>query len=306
MNHPNDIVIHTQTVAQQHQLIGMGKPRHPLFSILRFDDFPAIKNENRVKLLSDCYQITLKTNCPCKLKYGQTAYDFDEGVMSFFAPKQVSVVEPGDVFPSSGWLLLIHPNFLQPYALSQKIKGYGFFGYIVNEALIMSEDEEAAIKAIFGQINREYQLPIDNFSQDVLIANVDLLLTHCNRYYNRQFITRKPVNQPLLDQVDKLLTDYLAAHEGAEKGLPTASFIAAQLNLSPKYLSDLLRQLTGRSTQQHIHDKLIERAKEQLATTTLSVSEIAYQLGFDYPQSFNKLFKNKTHTSPLEYRRALN
>lgn len=306
MDHQPDYTIHIQSVAQQHQLIGIGKPRHPLFSILRFDDFPLIETENRVKLLSDCYQITLKKNCPCKLKYGQTNYDFDEGVMSFFSPRQVSILEPGAVVPSSGWLLVIHPDFLQTYTIHQKIKGYGFFDYTVNEALIMSEDEEKAIETIFGQIEKEYQLPIDKFSQDVLIANVDLLLTHCNRYYNRQFITRQPANQPLLDKVDKLLTAYLEAHKGAEKRLPTASFIASQLNLSPKYLSDLLRQHTGRSIQQHIHDKLIDRAKEQLATTTLSVSEIAYALGFDYPQSFNKLFKNKTNTSPLEYRHSFN
>ena len=306
MDHPDYQSVHIKSVAQQHQLIGMGKPRHPLFSVLRFDDFPPIETENRVRLLSDCYQITLKKNCPCKLKYGQTNYDFDEGVMSFFSPKQVSLIEPGDVLPSSGWLLVIHPDFLQTYAISQKIKGYGFFDYTMSEALIMSEDEETAIDAILRQIEKEYQLPIDHFSQDVLIANLDLLLTLCNRYYNRQFITRKPASQPLLDKVDKLLTDYLEAHEGAGKGLPTAAFIASQLNLSPKYLSDLLRQHTGRSIQQHIHDKLIEKAKEQLATTTLSVSEIAYALGFDYPQSFSKLFRNKTQTSPLEYRQSFN
>ncbi|GAB4051175.1 helix-turn-helix domain-containing protein [Spirosoma litoris] len=298
--------IHLQSVAQQHQLIGIGKPKHPLFSVLRFDDFPKIESENRVKLLSDCYQITLKKDCPCKLKYGQTHYDFDEGVMSFFSPKQVTILEPGDVLPPSGWLLVIHPDFLQTYPINQKIKAYGFFDYAVNEALILSEDEEASIDGIFRQLEKEYQLPIDTFSQDVLVANIDLLLTLCNRYYNRQFITRKPTNQTLLSKVDKLLTDYLEAHGGAEKGLPTATFIAAQLNLSPKYLSDLLRQLTGRSIQQHIHDKLIEKAKEQLATTTLSVSEIAYALGFDYPQSFNKLFKNKTNTSPLAYRQSFN
>lgn len=298
--------IYLKSVAQQHQLIGIGKPKHPLFSVLRFDDFPKIENEERVKLLSDCYQIALKKDCPCKLKYGQTHYDFDEGVMSFFSPKQVSILEPGTVLPTSGWLLIIHPDFFQTYAINHKLKGYGFFDYAMTEALILSEDEEAAIEGIFRQIEKEYQLPIDTFSQDVLVANVDLLLTLCNRYYNRQFITRKPANQTLLDKVDKLLTDYLEAHEGAEKGLPTATFIAAQLNLSPKYLSDLLRQLTGRSIQQHIHDKLIEKAKEQLASTTLSVSEIAYALGFDYPQSFNKLFKNKTNTSPLEYRQSFN
>jgi AraC family transcriptional activator of pobA len=167
----------------------------------------------------------------------------------------------------------------------------------------MSEEEEKIIEAIFENIRREYQLPIDNFSQDVLITNIELLLTHCNRYYARQFISRKPVNQSLLIKVEEILKGYL---EEGNRILPSAALIASQLNISPKYLSDCLKQLTGQSIQQHIHDKLIQRAKEQLGNTEFSVAEIAYQLGFEYPQSFNKLFKSKTNISPLTYRKLLN
>lgn len=297
--------VHIHSVAHQHQLLHMAKPRHPLFSLLRFDDFPVIELEQRVKLLSDLYQITLKKDCPCKLQYGQTTYDFDEGVMSFFSPRQVNIAGPGSLTPASGWLLLVHPDFLRGHTLDQKIKTYGFFDYAVTEALILSEEEQQSIDAIIHQIEREAALPIDTYSQDVLLANIDLLLTYSNRYYNRQFITRKPSGSLLLSKVDNLLQHYFD-HESPEKGLPTASYIAGQMNLSVKYLSDCLKQLTGQTTQQLIHEKLIEKAKEKLTVTRLSVSEIAYALGFERPQSFSKLFKEKTRQTPLAFREQFN
>lgn len=293
------------SLSQQHQLMGVAKPKHPLFSILRFEDVAKMKIEQRIKMIADFYQITLKNDCPCKLKYGQTQYDFDEGIMSFFSPKQVSVMEPGDWMPSSGWLLSIHPDFLRGFPLSQKIKTYGFFDYGLNEALILSEEEDKSIRNIFEQIEKEYLLPIDNFSQEVIISNIDLLLTYCNRYYNRQFIVRKPKNSELLNKTEEILQEYFK-NEATGKGLPTASFLASQLNLSPKYLSDCLKQLTGQTTQQFIHEKLIELAKDKLATTELSVSEIAYELGFEHSQSFSKLFKSKTNFSPLDFRQSFN
>jgi len=301
----NDILnIHFKTLSQQHQLLGITKPKHPLFSILRFEDFPKVDNEQRIKVISDFYQITLKKDCPCKLKYGQSQYDFDEGVLSCFSPRQVSIIEPGDIFPASGWLLLIHPDFLRGYPLSQKIKTFGFFDYAISEALILSEEEQKSIENIFEQIKKEYLLPIDNFSQEVVISNLDLLLTYCNRYYSRQFTTRKTSNSELLNKVENILNSYF--NNGGEKILPTTTYLASKLNLSPKYLSDCLKHLTGQTTQQLIHEKLIEHAKDILATTELSVSEIAYQLGFQYPQSFNKLFKNKTNQTPVEYRQSFN
>ncbi len=299
-----DTFRHIKTLSQQHQMLGIGSPKHPLLSIVRFEDIPKIENEERVKKLSDFYQIALKIDCPCKLKYGQSQYDFDKGVLSFFSPKQVSTLEPGPVFPESGWLLTIHPDFLRSYPLSSKIKTFGFFDYNVNEALMLSEEEQQSIESIFEQIDREYRLPIDIFSQDVVIANFELLFTYCQRYYNRQFITRKIIYSELLNKVENILSAYF--DNANEKGLPTAADLASQLNMSPKYLSDCLKQLTGQTAQQLIHEKLIEHAKDILTTTELSVSEIAFQLGFEYPQSFNKLFKNKTNQTPVEYRQSFN
>lgn len=302
--HEATSTIHIQSIAQQHRLLDFAKPKHPLFSLLRFEEFPKIFNEQRLRLISDLYQLTLRKDCPCKFQYGQTPYDFDEGVMSFFSPKQVTILEQGDFAPSTGWVLFVHPDFLRNYPLYQKIKSYGFFDYAVNEALILSDDEQKSIETIFAQIENEANLPIDDFSQDVIISNIDLLLTYCNRYYNRQFITRRSENSTLSDKVETILKAYFET--AREKGLPTANFLASQLNLSPKYLSDCLKQQTGQTTQQLIHDKLIEYAKDILTTTELSVSEIAYQLGFEYPQSFSKLFKSKTAQTPLKYRQSLN
>lgn len=299
--------VHIKSISQSHQLMGVAKPKNPLFSILQFDDIPQYNVENQTRVISDFYQIALKKSCPGKtvIIYGQTPFDFDEGVLSFFAPKQVSFINPGLLFPQSGWLINIHPDFLRSFLLDKKITEYGFFDYAVNEALILSEDEENAIETIMKHIKKEYYLPIDNFSQDVIISNIELLLTYCNRYYNRQFITRKIATNNLLINVERFLKDYFEK-SAINKGLPTVELLASEINCSPKYLSDCLKQLTGRTAQQHIHDKLIEKAKEKLSTTELSVSEIAYELGFEYSQSFNKLFKSKTNLSPLEFKQSFN
>jgi AraC family transcriptional activator of pobA len=296
--------MHFKTISQLHQAIGIAKPQHPLFSIIRFEDFPPIVNEQRIRLISDFYQITLKTECACKIQYGHTTFDFDEGVISCFAPKQVHFIDKDFVFARSGWQLSIHPDFLRNYSLSQKIKSYGFFDYVINEALILSAEEQRSVESIFEQIEKEYQLPIDSCSQDVIIAYIDVLLSYCNRYYTRQFITRKVNNSEMLTKVELLLNAYYA--DVSNIGLPTAGYLAQKLNVSPKYLNDCLKQVTGQTTQQLIHDKLIEQAKDLLASTELSISEIAYQLGFEYSQSFNKLFKNKTNQTPNEYRLFFN
>lgn len=305
MNKPESTTVHIQSIARLHQLLGMAKPKHPLFSLVRFEDFSGNQVTQRVRLISDFYQITLKKDCPCKLQYGQTAYDFDEGVMSFFSPKQINIVEPGGFLPAAGWLLTVHPDFLNGSLLAQKIKSYGFFNYSVNEALILSDDEQRSIEAIFAQLQREISLPIDTFSQDVILSHLDLLLTYGNRYYNRQFITRKVTSNELLTRMEHLLDEYFSK-DTTKKGMPTVGQLASLLNLSPKYLSDSLKQLTGQTALQHIHEKLIDKAKEKLAGTELSVSEIAYHFGFEFPQSFSKLFKSKTRQTPLEYRQSVN
>lgn len=296
--------LHLTSIAEQHQLLALPTPAHPLVSLLRFEDFPRLPNTGTVRLTLDFYTITLKRHCACKVRYGQTPYDFNEGVMSFIAPKQVLTQEGDLVPPASGWLLAFHPDFIRTYPLGQKILAYGFFQYALSEALLLSAPEEAALEALLQRMAHDYHLPIDKFSQDVLVAQLELLLTYCHRYYERQFSMRKAPSSALLIQLETLLTDYFAGDNLAEVGPPSVAYLAQQLHLSPKYLSDLLRHLTGQSAQQHIHDKLLEKAKTLLTTTTFSVSEIAFQLGFGYSQSFSKLFKNKTTISPLEFRQS--
>ncbi|WP_225587052.1 AraC family transcriptional regulator [Algoriphagus sp. Y33] len=296
--------IHLKSMADMHKVVGISKPKHPLFSILRFEHFPQPELTQRTKLISDFYQIALKKECPCKMQYGQTPFDFDEGIISCFAPKQVSIVDKDFAFAKAGWIISIHPDFLRTYPLSSKMKSFGFFDYDVNEALILSEDEQQSIEIIIEQIEKEYLLPIDRFSQDVIISALDLLFTHFSRYYNRQFVIRQPQGSELLNKVENILNASFS--DAGEQKLPTPAYLASQLSLSPKYLSDCLKQLTGQTTQQIIHEKLIEKAKDILTTTEISVSEIAYQLGFEYPQSFSKLFKNKMNVSPLEFRASFN
>ncbi len=300
----NTETLHIQSISQLHQLLQLPKSKHPLVSLIKFEDFPPIKIEQRTRLITDFYQVTLKTECPCRIQYGQRIFDFDEGVMACFAPRQVSVLDQNFTFARTGWQLSIHPDFLRNFPLGSKIKSYGYFDYAVNEALILSQEEQDELEHIFRQLEKESMLPIDSFSQEVWIANIELLLTYCHRYYNRQFITRKAVGSELLDKVQKLLDTYFLSDQ--PKGLPTAQFMAESLHFSPKYLSDCLKQLTGSTTQQLIHERLIELAKEKLATTTLSASEIAYELGFEYPQSFSKLFKTKTAQTPLQFRAGYN
>ena len=234
-------------------------------------------------------------------------YDFDEGGLLFAAPGQI-VGGNGEeeVTGCSIYALLIHPDFLLGYPLAKKIKQYGFFSYSTNEALHLSEKEKATIISIFKIIDDELNNRIDDFSQDVMISQIELLLNYANRFYNRQFITRKAVSNDLLQKLEEILDEYFNSEKSLSKGIPTVQFLSEKMNISPSYLSDMLRSLTGQNAQQHIHHKLIEKAKEKLSTTSLSVSEVAYELGFEYPQSFSKLFKTKTNLSPLEFRRSFN
>ena len=259
-------------------------------------------------IIHNFYSIALKKNFNAKMKYGQQDFDFDEGVMHFMAPKQVLTIQTTskEEFKHTGLLLLIHPDFLWNTSLSKNIKRYEYFNYNVTEALHLSEKEEGLVTDIIQKIAQEYHSNIDNFSQDVIIAQIELLLTYSERFYQRQFITRKKANHTLINKLDVLLIEYFKSDQVAKSGLPTVQFIADNLNVSPNYLSRVLKLLTGQSTKDFIHDKLIDIAKEQLSTSGLSVNEIAYGLGFDYPQSFSKLFKSKTNLSPLEFRQSFN
>ncbi len=297
-----------KTISQYHQVMGLPKPQHPLISVIDMDEIKRVPPSESISLVFDFYSISLKRNFSAKIKYGQQKYDFDEGIMFFISPGQVFGIEvdKGAIVKRSGWLLLIHPDFLWNTPLAKTIKQHEYFSYSVHEALYLSDKEEATIISVMQNIKQEYNSNIDAFSQDVIIAQLELLLTYSERFYNRQFITRKITNHGILNRLEEKLAAYFNSDNLTKKGLPTVQYIAEALNVSPNYLSGMLKVLTGQSTQQHIHDKLIERAKEKLSTTDLSVSEIAYEMGFEHPQSFSKLFKTKTNLSPLEFRQSFN
>ncbi len=292
-----------QSISELNAALGLPKPRHPLIDLVNYKDITADTTELSKALVLNFYKVSFKRNLKGKVKYGQGYYDFDEGGLSFVSPNQL-ISAGGEDQDYQGFTLLFHPDFIRNYPLGRNIKKYGFFSYAVSEALYLSEKEKGIIISVFENIEQELSTSIDNFSQDVLVSQVELLLNYSNRFYNRQFITRKAVHNDLLLELEKIMADYFDNNEALMKGLPAVPQIAERLKVSPRYLSDMLRQLTGRNTQQHIQDKLIEKAKEILSTTNLSIAEIAYALGFEHPQSFNRIFKRKTQVSPVTFRQS--
>ncbi len=297
-----------KTISQYLQTIGLPKPEHPLISVVNLDTVKPIPATEKISWLFDFYLISLKRQLTgeIKFRYGQQSFDFDEGILGFMAPNQILSIETNEEVKYSGWMLLIHPDFFWHTSLAKNIKKYDFFDYAANEALHLSEKEETMIVNILKFIQQEYHSNIDKFSDNVIIAQLELLFSYSERFYNRQFLTRKKVNHQILTRLEEILNQYFVTANLKEKGLPSVQLIAETLNVSSNYLSSLLKVLTGKSTQQHIQDKLIDKAKEILSTTDLSVSEIAYQLGFEYSQSFSTLFKSKTNFSPLEFRQSFN
>jgi AraC family transcriptional regulator, transcriptional activator of pobA len=297
-----------KTISDYHLVMDLPKPEHPLISLIKLEDVAIAGGAEMASVFFDFYSISLKRNFNAKVKYGQQEYDFNEGVMFFISPGQVFGIEVGEgtTLNRSGWLLLVHPDFLWNSPLAKTIKQYEFFDYSVSEALFLSEKEEATIIGMMQSIEQEYRSRIDKFSQQIIIAQLELLLKHAERFYERQFITRQISHHQMLARVEDLLSAYFNSDEMVKNGLPTVAYLAQSLNISSGYLSSLLKALTGLNAQQHIHQKLIDKAREKLSTTGLSVSEIAYELGFEHPQSFSKLFKTKTSLSPLEFRQRFN
>ncbi|HEY0176702.1 MAG TPA: helix-turn-helix transcriptional regulator [Pedobacter sp.] len=294
------------SISEFHRMMGLAKPEHPLVSVIRFEDILRVPDDMPDNIVFNFYSVWLKKNYTGKMKYGQQYYDFDEGSMSFFSPGQVFYSTDHEQLTHTGWWLIIHPDFLWNYPLARVIRDYGYFSYAVNEALHLSEKEELMVGGIMMGIEHEYKSVIDKFSQNVIVSQIELLLNYADRFYNRQFITRKVANHDMLDRLERLLSAYLSGGQARLSGLPSVQFLSEQLYVSPNYLSDLLKNITGKTTQQHIHDKIIEKAKEKLSSTALSVTEIAYELGFEHSQSFSKLFKGKTNLSPLEFRSTFN
>ncbi|HEY4205995.1 MAG TPA: helix-turn-helix transcriptional regulator, partial [Puia sp.] len=297
-----------KTISEFHQMKGINPPEHPLISVVDVASFRHSSGAKGRSLVLDFYSISIKRGLNTKIKYGQQEWDFDAGMLFFIAPGQVFRIEyeMQERSKLSGWILMVHPDMLWNTPLAKGIRRYEYFGYSSKEALFLSDKEEAAITGIARNIEQEYRSNIDKFSHDVIIAHLGLLLTYAERFYVRQFMTRRITSHQILDSLADVLDEYFESDASAIAGLPTVSYIAERLHVSPNYLSSLLKVVTGQGTQQHIHNKLIERAKERLSGTNLSVSEIAYELGFEHPQSFSKLFKTKTNLSPLEFRQSFN
>jgi AraC-like DNA-binding protein len=294
-----------ESITEIHRLLDIPGPSHPLITLLDTREERINLSRLPVSYVTTLYKISFVSKLGGQFRYGQGYYDFDEGSMVFTAPNQI--VGSTSIYKGNeGYSLIFHQDFLHGYPLAAKIKRYGFFSYASNEALHLSEQERNTVSSIFAIIEEELNSRIDDFSHEVVIAQIELLLSYAKRFYKRQFLTRQPSNSDLLQRLEALLNTYFSEGKTGNQGVPTVQYLAEQLNCTPSYLSDMLRSLTGLNAQQHIHEKLIERSKELLSTTTLTISEIAYQLGFEHSQSFSRLFKNKTRISPVEFRQAFN
>ncbi|WBX96797.1 helix-turn-helix domain-containing protein [Chryseobacterium gambrini] len=296
------------SISDFHAFCNLPSPDHPLISLIDYSKVHYPVNDTELKWTQNFYSVGLKRNVNAKFNYGQQEYDFDSGVLCFVSPMQFLRIEmkPDVEFEPTGYLLLIHPDFLWGTSLIKKMKSYEFFSYQINEALFLSDKEEKIIVDLFKNIEKEYQTNIDKFTQELIVAQLELFLIYSERFYERQFLTRKKSSHELLDKFEEVLSQYFNSGNLLEHGIPSVKTIAEQLNISPNYLGSLLRIHTQQNTQQHIQNKLIALAKERLSTMNLSVSEIAYELGFEHPQSFSKLFKQKTNQSPGEFRRLFN
>jgi len=297
-----DKIVRINNITELMEFFQQEKPTHPLIAVIDFSkvDYQIMES---FRLTAGFYSIMLKEKCNGAMRYGRQYYDFQEGTLVFIAPDQVISMEPDeDGDKPSGWSLMFHPDLLRGTTLAPKMKEYSFFSYDVNEALHLSDREKLLLNDILKNIDTELSLNIDKHSQQLLVSNIELMLNYCMRFYDRQFLTRHAVNKDVLTQFENVLKEYFHLGDLKIKGLPSVKFCAEQLNLSANYLSDLLKKETGKSAQEHIHTFLIETAKNKLLGTSDAVSQIAYDLGFDYPQYFSKMFKKKTGMSPKKFR----
>ena len=291
-----------QSISQLHTLLGFAKPKHPLISLLDASQTQITEEDLNTKIIGNLYLISLKDK-GCGMDYGRNSFDFDEGVMVFSAPRQVyrtrKTYQKGEI---TGWMLYFHPDLIRNTHLGEQIDEYSFFNYEVYEALHLSENEEKTVEDCVANIKFEYEQRIDNHSQRVIVSNLELLLNYCLRFYERQFNTRTTQSKDIVSQFEKELKAYFKKEQHLENGLPSIQHFAHKAHLSQHYFSDLLKKETGRTPKDHINDFVIEKAKNLLLGTKQSVSEIAYDLGFNYPHYFTRLFKSKTGKTPLQYR----
>lgn len=296
-------VIHLHTIADLSKLFNLGHNQHPLVTVLDFSKVTEQVEQNS-KITTDFYSIMFKNYCKNHIKYGRKTIDFQDGNLICIAPNQTIEIdnEIQEREDKMGWGLFFHPDLIRSTTLNQKIKEYSFFQYEVSEALHLSDKEKNILLECVQKIQTELQENIDVHSQYIIVSTIELLLNYCSRFYGRQLITRSQNNKSIISQIENLLTQYFADNKINEQGLPTVKYLANKVHLSPSYLSDLLKKETGKNAQEHIHFYLIEEAKNILLNSEKNINEIAFDLGFEYPQYFNKLFKKKTGKTPMEYR----
>lgn len=279
---------------------------HPLISVIDYTKVPSVPEGEpfEMKVRYGYYAVFLKEVMCGDLKYGKNTYDYQEGTLVFVAPGQVlSIIRDGKPKKLKGWALLFHPDLLHGTQLGKNIQDYTFFSYETNEALHMSEQERQVIIDCFVKIQNELNHSIDKHSKTLIVSNIELLLNYCVRFYDRQFITRGDVNKDILTRFEKLINGYLYSEEPQDQGLPSVAYCADKLNLSSNYFGDLIKKETGKSAQEYIHSKIIRVAKEKLHDSTKTITDVAYELGFKYPQHFTRMFKNQTGYSPQEYQK---
>jgi AraC-like DNA-binding protein len=296
-------IIHLETIADMYRMLPQARVKHPLGAVVDFAKYREQFNSG-MKVTLGFYAVMFKNFCPNKMKYGQQAYDFQDGSLICIAPRQViSLDEPANIAADMwGWGVFFHPDLIRGTSLGRTIKEYSFFSYETHEALHLADKEKQILNDIVQKLDSELSENIDRHSQRLIVSTIELLLNYCTRYYDRQFITRQTINQDLLTKVEAILAMYFQSSDLTEKGLPTVKYLADSVFLSPNYLSDLLKKETGMNAQDRIHYYLIEEAKTLLLSSDKSVGELAFSLGFDYPQYFSRLFKAKTGMTPLEFR----
>ena len=299
-----DKILNIESISELHNLLNIEKPKHPLISIIDVADLKITKEMINIKTSANLYYIGIK-NTDCGLQYGRNQYDFQEGVLAFHGPRQEFYATTEQEFDKdNGWLLFFHPDLIRNSNLGNTIEEYTFFSYDVYEALHLSEKEKFTITDCINKIREEYNERIDKHSQKVIISNLELLLNYCSRFYERQFNTRTNQNKEFVSKFNSILKEYYKSGKLTEIGLPSLEYISNKINLSGNYLSDLLKKETGRSAKDHINDFIIEKAKNLLLSTNKSISEIAFDLGFNYPHYFSRLFKTKTGNTPQYYRNS--
>ncbi len=296
--------IHLQCITDLNKLFNIGNSHHPLITIIDFSNVTE-QVESNTKITTDFYSILFKNYCKNVIKYGRKTIDFQDGNLICIAPQQTIEIDNEVVIREDklGWGLFFHPDLIRSTSLNDKIKHYSFFHYEVSEALHLSDKEKKTLYECVQKIESELQENIDVHSQHIIVSSIELLLNYCSRYYGRQMITRSHSNKSIITQIDRILNQYFEESLIKELGIPSVKFLAEKVNLSPSYLGDLLKKETGKNAQEHIHLHIIEKAKDSLLNSDKNINEIAYDLGFEYPQYFNKLFKNKTGQTPLEYRK---